>query len=391
MDFIVSPGLKLVTRFDALNRIWGGARGEAAALNEPSYSIATRTEEENVAFNLAYIEYASPIGLFNVGYIHDNAWGLTNGFAQSDENGHTTGGIEYILPVGPFYFGGILYKEGSGRYTAVTPATAIDVDWDRYIVFALFNFKGGDVGLMGTYDRIASAKQLGPPFPILTEIYTLQPKLTAKIGPVKVEAMFIYGWGSSVPEPGIPVAHINMQSIDGYLGATVDLGIFYVGGQFAYLSGPGNDPFNVKGGFIGGGLDWNPTLIMFNQDLTYQVGPIAGNGGSSMGSNPGSGTGIGMTNAWFGQLNGGVRPIPKLDIKAAVSYAMADTVPAGWNSDKSYGWELDVTGTYKITNNLSYMLGVGYWWPGKYMEGNSALNNGLHDDYMVLNKLTLTF
>ncbi len=30
-DFIVSPGLKLVTRFDALDRIWGGARGEACS------------------------------------------------------------------------------------------------------------------------------------------------------------------------------------------------------------------------------------------------------------------------------------------------------------------------------------------------------------------------
>ena len=34
-DFIVSPGLKLVTRFDAMERIWGGAR--AMTVSELSY------------------------------------------------------------------------------------------------------------------------------------------------------------------------------------------------------------------------------------------------------------------------------------------------------------------------------------------------------------------
>jgi hypothetical protein len=78
---------------------------------------------------------------------------------------------------------------------------------------------------------------------------------------------------------------------------------------------------------------------------------------------------------------------------------MADTVPNGYASDKSYGWELDVTGTYKITNNLSYMLGVGYWWPGDYYKGNTGNPSGpgynanvsIRDDYMLINKLTLTF
>jgi len=67
---------------------------------------------------------------------------------------------------------------------------------------------------------------------------------------------------------------------------------------------------------------------------------------------------------------------------------MADTVPTGY-TNKSYGWELDVTGTYKITNNLSYMLGAGYWWVGDYYRGTD--NSPIRDDYMLMNKLTLTF
>jgi hypothetical protein len=37
------------------------------------------------------------------------------------------------------------------------------------------------------------------------------------------------------------------------------------------------------------------------------------------------------------------------------------------------------------------MLGVGYWWAGDYYKGLTAENNQIHDDYMIINKLTLTF
>jgi hypothetical protein len=140
---------------------------------------------------------------------------------------------------------------------------------------------------------------------------------------------------------------------------------------------------------------------MFNQDLTYWVGGLPGYGGTYnySGGQPNTIFG-GMTNAWFFQLNGGIRPIAKVDVNASVSYAMADQVPNGYSSDKSYGWELDVTGTYKITNNLSYMLGVGYWWVGDYYKGgydpnapnaNNPSENKLRDNYMIINKLALTF
>jgi hypothetical protein len=46
------------------------------------------------------------------------------------------------------------------------------------------------------------------------------------------------------------------------------------------------------------------------------------------------------------------------------------------------------------------MLGVGYWWVGDFYKGgtigagpdyNNPGNNKLSDEYMVINKLTLTF
>jgi hypothetical protein len=54
-----------------------------------------------------------------------------------------------------------------------------------------------------------------------------------------------------------------------------------------------------------------------------------------------------------------VRPIAPLNIMASVSLATADKKPVGF-LNSAYGWGIDVVGTYKITNKLSYMLGVGY-------------------------------
>ena len=53
-------------------------------------------------------------------------------------------------------------------------------------------------------------------------------------------------------------------------------------------------------------------------------------------------------------------PTPQLDIMASLSWADADKKPIRFMPNGDYGWEIDVTGTYKITNNLSYMLGAGY-------------------------------
>ena len=97
-----------------------------------------------------------------------------------------------------------------------------------------------------------------------------------------------------------------------------------------------------------------------------------------------------MYNAWFFQLRGGVRPCKELDIAAFVSYANADKKPTAAWLYNDYGYEVDLTATWKITRNLSYMLGAGYLFTGKYYKGASDLN-AVRDNYLLLNKLTLTF
>jgi hypothetical protein len=124
---------------------------------------------------------------------------------------------------------------------------------------------------------------------------------------------------------------------------------------------------------------------MWNYERTNWAGALAGYNSSAQDTN--------MTNGWLFQVRGGVRPVDKLDIMASVTYAFADKKPSVGGveyRDDDYGLEADLTATYKITNNLSYMLGIGYLFTGDYYKGISDANK-INDDFMVINKLTLTF
>jgi hypothetical protein len=290
-DFVVSPGLSLITRADIMERSWGAARfspGSLQATNTASagtdmWSSGTVAENENIAFDYAYIQYVSPIGIFKVGIQMDGTWGTPFG--------------DYI--------------------------------------------KG---------------------------------------------------------EPG-PLPDSRLDNLAGWLDATVDIGIVYFGGSLVYVAG--DDPTTTdkkEGGVITGGADFNPALILFNFDRYYWAGPLPGASGTqnpNQNDNPYLATSnAGITNAWLLQGRVGVRPITALDIMASVTWAQVDkkfiagsstAVPNG-----TYGTEVDLTATYKITNNLSYMLGFGYLFTGDYFKGTVA-NQDVRDDYLVINKLTLTF
>jgi hypothetical protein len=72
----------------------------------------------------------------------------------------------------------------------------------------------------------------------------------------------------------------------------------------------------------------------------------------------------------------------------AFTSAAADKVAANW--DKEMGMEIDVKASYKIYDNLTYMVGAGYLWTGDYFKrGVSTASVG--NDYILMNRLTLSF
>jgi hypothetical protein len=376
-DFVVSPGLTLVTRFDALERVWGGQRS-APGTTSASDSAGTRAENENIAFDWAYIDYVSPIGIFDVGLMEDGRTGTVFG------NSYTTlGRIKWKNTFGPVTLAADITKSKDQSNSYVTTTTYTDADNDKYGLEGVYAWKDGKAGMKVTYYNYdEKSPGVSPDGDYKKKYFLFTPYTITKIGPVDLQAELNYATGN-LKKYGDGTGDVTLQNISGWIDATANFGMAYFGGTIAYVSG--DDP-NTKdkqeGGTLNGGQDWNPCLILFNYfDRTYWVGALNGNG-TSTNSGP-------MSNAWFYQGRAGVKPIADLDIMASLSYASADKKPVGYVGG-SYGWEADVTGTYKITNNLSYMLGVGYLFTGDYFKGTSATSE-VGNDYMLINKLTLTF
>jgi len=372
-----------------MERIWGGARSAVGSTADID-SAGTRAENENIAIDWAYVNYVSPIGTFEVGYMNYGATGTIFG-----NSSYPAGRIKYLSnPINDsININADITKVKDQSYSAVNPSAVwTDADNDAYAIEGTYKWKDGKAGMkIIFYDYAATRPDISATPPSATYNYKknyflFTPYAIAKIGPVSVQAEFNYATGDAkkYDQDGI-ASDVKLENVSGWIDATANLGMAYVGGTVAYVSGDDlGTADKQEGGTLTGGVDWNPCLILFNNDvITYWKGGISGYDSSAAG-------GI-MKNAWFAQGRVGVKPVPQLDAMLSVSYAKADKKPLGFLGD-SYGWEVDVTGTYKITNNLSYMLGIGYLFTGDYYKGiNAGGTNEVVDDYMLINKLTLNF
>ena len=388
-DFIAAPGVKVVTRFDAMERVWGGARtAPSATLADAGFvgsslSGGTQAENENIAFDWAYISYDSPIGTFRVGYQDDGPWGTIFG-----DTTYVNPRIIWIGTFGPIMALAAAVKLQDNSFNTQNPTgTQSDKDNDKYAVGALYMAKWGQVGLLGGMWRYAYSRAGGTLEPLsqVATFYGLLPYAKVQIGPVAIQAEVDYVWGKYPGGYDSTLGkEVKLDNIIGWVDALVTLGPVYFGGTIAYVAGddPGTTD-KMEGGALSGGRDWDPCLIMWNyNDRGKWIGAILGNGATADG-------GAGVSNAWLYQGKVGVKPIPKLDVYATVTYATVDKKPVT-TLGSTYGWEIDLVGTYKITNNLSYMLGGAYWFVGDYYKGLDQ-GSSVRDDFMVINKLTLTF
>ncbi len=371
-DFSVSPGLTLITRFDAMERAWGATRSTPGT-TLASDSAGTRAENENISFDWAYVNYKSAIGVFDAGYMNDGSTGTIFGNSYSPK-----GRIKYSYTMAPVTINLAYTKEMEANRTAINAATAADTDNDKYGIEGVFSWKTGKAGLQINYYDFANPRQASN---YKRTYFLFTPYAMAKVGPVALQAEFNYLTGKDKYENGSP--DVKLENMTGWVDATADFGKFYAGASIAYVSG--NDPSSTdktEGGLINGGRDWQPCLIMWNFDRTYWAGTLVGHDSAAQDT--------AMSNGWFFQARGGVRPIDKLDVGMSVSYANQDKKFNVNSLYHDYGYEVDLTATYKITNNLSYMLGGGYLFTGKYYKGFSDAKN-INNDFLVINKLTLTF
>lgn len=380
-DFVISPSLVLVTRADIMERAWGAARSAPGVTTNWGLlpmSGGTDAENENIAFDWLYLKYDSPVGRFIVGYMDYGVWGTVFG-----DSSWIAPRLMYVVGKNGFAYMAAYVKGYEFSKTSKFASTFSDMDYDIYYpLIVKYTFQKGEVGLLTQFQRIATTR---PTLNYKTEAYGVSPYAKLKLGPVYLQAEMAYAFGKykKFEDPAV-ADDVTISNWSGWIDGTADFGKFYIGGSLAYVSG---DDFSttdkMEGGLLSGGYNWNPCLIMFNYDRTFWAGTLAGYDATTNGS--------AFANGYLTQLRAGIRPIEKLDIMASVSYATADKTPAAVWESREYGTEVDLIATYKITNNLSYMLGFGYWFVGNYYKGTTSTAHDLNSDYMVTNKLTLTF
>lgn len=395
--FKVAEGLLLVTRFDALERVWGGQGWYGVEDTMMRAGNNARLVQENIEFERAYMDFTTKIGRFQAGYLNFVSWGT-----EWHDTNLTRAGIKYIVPVGPVTLIAAIEK-GAGGENALAgggSGLASDADNNVYDLGAIYKFGMGNAGII--YQKGIN-KTTRPTASRYSDLNFVLPYAKLKFGAFYVEGEAILGWGT-LRKFDNAAAGSDIEAPFGvslYLHARGDFGPAYAGARFAFM--PGDDRATtdkVEGALmtaLKSGDAFNPCLIMWNNEYYTWVGGMGAAGNTAAGINPYTGSPAGqgqyMENTWFYQIYGGYKAMKNLDIMASLSYAYADKKPyAGTVSfvGDVYGTELDLVAKYKIFDNLEYMIGAGYLWTGDLYKGTNTSYN-VDNNYLITHKLTLTF
>jgi hypothetical protein len=376
--FEIAKGLTFTARFDAMDGTFDSCYNARTAANP---LIAN-----NFDWDRGYVTFLTGIGQFDVGYMSGGAWGTLWADSEGDR-----ARVKYTGKFGPVMlvaiFEKILEANTARIYTPVDNEDAMktDADYTNYYLAPIYLFKGGQAGVLYGYLADNSRK---PDKALSGKKQILYPYMKATFGPVYVEAEFNYLFGSQEYDRNfVGTLDRDYDGYGAYLMAKTNMGPASIGAQVGWSSGQDINKTAANGGDItvgpGKGADWNPALILFNDDLnTWSGGDANTNAGGAGNSNLNDGYLI------F-NLFGDYKVTPKFSMGAALTYAKADEVQIAGQDDE-YGTEFDVTVTYKIYDNLSYMVGAGMLWTGDWYKGGVAAAQ-TEDDYILMNKLTLTF
>jgi hypothetical protein len=420
----IVEGVTFTTRFDALETVWGK---DQDLFPVDGYTGRTKDwHSPNFSFEQSYVDFATGIGQFRVGYRSGTPYGWGTKFMDAPG---TAPGFGWTNKFGNLTLLADVNKTSKGDMTSTSKSSPnlllSDADTDYYDLGAIYKFKGGEAGFLWTYFRDASGRaqtaakaavpavtylvaevnSAGVPTGVyktvtvtpavaavaasggnLTSVHNLQPYAKTKIGPVDLEAEAYWMMGKTQSDVS-GVADVDIKTRGLYVNAKYNMGPAYVGGIFMYASG--DDPTTSsekEGGYnstLGYGTDtdlWGTITpaIMFNDD--YHDYLVTKGNATTVAKN--------TDNVWMYQLYGGYAVTKKLDLNAKFSFMKADKVAAKY--DDNYGTELDVKATYKIYDKLSYNVGAAYLWTGDYFKGTSTSVN-VSNNYLLQHWIDLRF
>jgi hypothetical protein len=390
--FAIAEGLTFTARMDALEKQWGqtdykgGYDDLTATRGNAATKVPKRGVQESFEFERAYVTFNTKVGVFQIGYQNVDDWGTDFG-----DYSNTRPRIAFATKLGPVTLNATYEKVFEADTSSQVNATLtypgkVDADNDTYALSAIYNGKGVEAGLLYKYYAFNSNKIVG----FKTKMTQVSPYAKLTFGPVYVEGEATY-WFGKTAEYEAPAA-VGTQDVDlsawsAYLKGQMNMGPAFFGALFAYVGGNDlSDATKNKVPPSGGGTNFAPALILMNDALNTWTG----------GTTTANVSGLVTTSKYnivLYNVFGGFSPTPALKLEAALTYATVAkkslTATTEAVSDK-LGTEFDVKATYKIYDNLSYMVGAGYLWTGDYFKGANAAAK-VDNDYLLLNQLTLSF
>lgn len=301
----------------------------------------------NITANKIYMEYMSPVGKIRIGMTPAAAWGSP--YLNSASSGNRIMWWPNFVsdPFSLLVFTQKIAENDGG--TAGTGATT-DQDTDSYYAGVGYKADIGKFDLAYYHVRNGAAD---------TDGSNLWFNAQMGIGPATVIAEVAHAFGDSsatVDKDAWGAMVLAMGNLSDNLT---------VGGVYFMATGDDADSADNEQmlGNNGTGKDWEPLYIMT---------------GDYMGVLNGDGVGA---NAFV--IASGVHAVgafadlavsPKLTLHAAIGGGWADeTLVAGQEDD--YGWEFDLGASYKLLDNLTYDVHLGYWAVGDYVEVLGEPNN----------------
>ncbi len=400
--FKVAEGLSMTIRIDALEKQWGNTAWRGGSADDFSNSRRQTTVvagnasgqkvQENIEFERSYVTFDTQIGQFQVGYQRQKTWGT--GWADWEQTGPRA---MFTTKLGPMTLLAIWDKsyesdalvQGSNSTSAWNK---VDGDTDQYALAGIYNGKGWEAGLLYQYVHSAYPKANGAGYKV--KQHNLLPYMKATFGPVYLESEFGYAFGKAVEyeNESATLKSKDAQAWGGYIKAKTTFGPAYFGAAAGYSSGDdlqddskSKNVFNAK--------NWNPALILLGDDYLTDIFP----GGNAY--DVGNFSSYKNAKAGFMIYNvfGGYNPTAKLNLEANFTSASFAVSPRAGNVktgaeyvSKNMGMELDITATYKLYDNLTYMIGAGYLFTGDAFKGTNS-NATIGNDYMLMNRLVLNF
>lgn len=332
-------------------------KAEVRIIDDVMFSGADVPTQEVADFDKLYMEYKSPVGKIRMGRI---PWG---GFGPAfvSSSVRNDGFIWWPSFVAKPLVGMVVIAKSDENDAMLVADDDADVDY--YDVRLGYKTDAIDSLLSLAFNDNGSVDDM--------DWYRLRGYAKGNMGSLYLEGEFDYRFGDNG-------ANSDKDELAMYIHGRMNSGNLTMGALAWYLSG--NDVNSVDDeGYGQAGNDFNPLLIATGDDFGLLNGE--------------TNTNSTLVTA-LGQLAIGAyvaMPVnDKLTLTGVIGAAWADEEEnAGAGADDFYGWEIDVKADYKLLDNLTYSVNLGYFAADDLMTANDTTPE---DNVLLLaHTLNMTF